>query len=82
MILYDMRLSDKYAYHWIRRQIEQGGGRARLTLDDMAAGLGCHRQTAQRICHSLLGSGLIQRIDGPHYEGYIYTLGEAATDES
>lgn len=76
MLLYDMRLSDKHVYAWIADRVQQGGGRARLVYTDMADALGCHRHTARRICHRLAAAGLITRVGGTHYEGYIYALGE------
>lgn len=74
MMINDMRLSDQHVYTWIRDRIEEGGGRARLIQSDMADALGCHRNTATRICRRLVAAGLIERVGGTHYHGYIYAL--------
>jgi DNA-binding transcriptional regulator YhcF (GntR family) len=67
-----MRLSDKYAYQWIKTITRDG--QAVIIYSDMAVEIGCHRHTARRICKSLTAAGLIKHLGGSDKAGQIYEL--------
>lgn len=72
VLIYDMRLSDKYAFNWIQGITRDGV--AVIVYSDMAVEIGCHRHTARRICKSLTAAGLLRYRGGTDKGGQIYEL--------
>lgn len=70
--IYDMRLSDKYAFSWIKGITQDGV--AVIVYSDMAVEIGCHRHTARRICKSLTAAGLLRHMGGTDKGGQVYQV--------
>jgi DNA-binding MarR family transcriptional regulator len=75
MLIYDMRMSDRFVFEHIRSLTEGAGGEVTIVASNLAVDVGCHRNTASRICKRLSAAGMIERIGGCDRTGYTYRLG-------
>jgi DNA-binding IscR family transcriptional regulator len=71
--LIDMRLNDKYIYACLLG-IAAHGQTGRLNMSDLAAEIGCHRNTVSRAYHRLEAAGMIKTVGGGRKTGYEYKV--------
>ena len=71
--LNDMRLSDKFVFDWLRKEINRRG-EAVLTSSQIGDSVGCHRNTVREICNRLESAGLIEIERRSLKQGYVYRL--------
>lgn len=69
-----MKMSDRYAFDWLKLRIEQEGGESLIPSPEMAHSLGCHINTAQSILLRLRALEMIEIVGGSRRTGYIYRL--------